>query len=63
MPNGVGTDARWPVVFAALVGGAAGGALGSYLATSGDSGNGDSNASGSLQHQQQPQSAEPDAKA
>jgi hypothetical protein len=33
MPNGTGgqTDARWPVIIAALVGGAVGGAVGGYV--------------------------------
>lgn len=31
MPNGNETDARWPVVVAAVVGGAVGGAVGGYV--------------------------------
>jgi hypothetical protein len=61
MPNGTGTDARWPVVVAALVGGAVGGAVGGYAGAQAAGGDNGSNASGALQ--QQEQSPNQDSKA
>ena len=61
MPNGTGTDARWPVVVAALVGGAVGGAVGGYAGAQAGSGGNDNNSSGALQPQEQAQAQ--DAKA
>jgi hypothetical protein len=62
MPNGTGTDARWPVVVAAaLVGGAVGGAVGGYVGAQAGSNSDGNNASGALQQQEQVQNQ--DAKA
>jgi hypothetical protein len=55
MPNGTGTDARWPVVVAALVGGAVGGAVGGYAGAQAGSSNDGDNTSGALQQQEQAQ--------
>lgn len=55
MPNGIPTtsDARWPVVIAALVGGAVGGAVGGYAGAQAGSNSDGDNASGALQQQEQ----------
>ncbi len=58
MPNGTGSDARWPVIVAALVGGAVGGAAGGYVGAQAGASSSDSNASGALQQQHTSPSSE-----